>query len=162
MRKDYQLPRLTSDFSVPWSFFSSCFSSVFASLVSLLLLCFIISVVFSRISGGCSAPGLCRGVAFGVTRGDAFALLISLSVGFLAESVDFGVVGFFGVLWTFGSGGFESFVTLMSPTRSVMQHERQLNNVNSMHKKQTNDSRLRMYLNVQCWRKFWSKWKANT
>lgn len=68
--------------------------------------------------GACSAPGLCKGVAFGVIRGDDLAFLINFSVGFLT-SVALGVEGFFGVLWTFGSGGFESFVNFTSPTRSA-------------------------------------------
>lgn len=69
-------------------------------------------------NGAISAPGLCSGVALGVIRGDAFAFFTNFSDGFFA-SVVFGVEGFFGVLWTFGSGGFESFVGLKSPDRST-------------------------------------------
>lgn len=103
---------------MPWSFFSSFLSSNFTSCASLSSFCFMISAV-SRMSGACSTPGLCRGVAFGVIRGDDLAFLINFSVGFF-NSVALGVEGFFGVLWTFGSGGFESFVIFTSPTRSTI------------------------------------------
>lgn len=109
----------TCVFSLPWSFFSSLLSSAFTSCASLPSSCFMISTLVSRMSGTCSTPGLCRGVALGVIRGDDLMFLINLSVGFLTSAA-LGIEGFFGVLWTFGSGGFESFVNFTSPTRSAV------------------------------------------
>lgn len=82
-------------------------------------------------TGSCSTPGLCRGVALGVTRGEARALLVvpgpedlRSAVEPLADLAELGVdvvLGFFGVLllWTFGRGGFESFCVFESFVASV-------------------------------------------